>query len=81
LYVRDDVASVTTPVVALKGFERIHLEPNEMLKVSFVLVAERDLFVVDKHFQSVVEPGNFTLFIAKSAAEFLLNTTLLVIPG
>ena len=38
LYVRDNVSSVVTPPIQLKGFRRIHLERGETKRVEFVLV-------------------------------------------
>lgn len=66
LYVRDDVASVTRPVKALKGFRRIRLEPGETSTVLFTLPYD-DLALYNRNMEYVVEPGSFTVFIGGSS--------------
>ena len=61
LYVRDQVASVTRPVRALAGFERVSLEPGETRTVHFRLTPER-LGFYDRAMRFVVEPGRFTVY-------------------
>ncbi len=70
LYVRDEVASVTRPVKALRGFERVHLQPGQTRTVTFTLGSE-DLALYDLHMQRVVEPGFFTVYVGPSSAEGL----------
>ena len=67
LYVRDVVASVTTPVRSLRGFERIRLQSGERRRVTFVL-GERDLSIVDRNLDRVVEPGVFEVYVGGSSA-------------
>lgn len=67
LYIRDDISSVTRPVLELKGFERLHLRAGETRTVSFrVTPAELSMLNVDM--RRVVEPGTFTLRIGPSSA-------------
>ncbi|HET7456883.1 MAG TPA: beta-glucosidase BglX [Gemmatimonadaceae bacterium] len=69
LYVRDDVGgSVTRPVKELRGFRRVHLEPNETRAVAFTLTAS-DLAFHDLSMRRVAEPGAFTLWVGPSSAE------------
>lgn len=70
LYVRDDVASVTRPVRALRGFQRVELAPGESKTVSFTLGFE-DLALYDVAMKRVVEPGSFTVFAGGSSAATL----------
>ena len=64
-YVRDEVASLTRPVKALKGFQKIGLQPGERRSVSFAL-SEWDLaFWKESHW--VTEPGAFTVFVGGSS--------------
>jgi len=58
LYVRDLVASVTRPVLELKGFERVTLAPRQSVTVRFTLAA-RALALWNARLQRVVEPGEF----------------------
>jgi beta-glucosidase len=66
LYLRDDVASVTQPVKALKGFQRLTLDPGERRTVTFTLGP--DAFAMyDEAMRRVVEPGTFTVFVGGSS--------------
>jgi beta-glucosidase len=58
LYVTDVEASGEVPLRALKGFERVSLQPGERRVVRFTL-DERALSLVGKDGQRVVEPGRF----------------------
>ncbi len=70
LYVRDLVASVTQPVRELKGFRRIHLKAGEKQTVRFPLRRE-DLEFHNAKMQSVVEPGEFRVWIGPDSAHGL----------
>jgi beta-glucosidase len=63
LYLRDLVSSVTTPVKALKRFQKILLKPGETRTVKFELEPE-DLQVLDANMNWVVEPGDFEVNVA-----------------
>ena len=54
LYLEDEYASVTRPLNSLKGFNKIHLEPNHKETVSFVL-REKELGLYDENLRFVVE--------------------------
>jgi beta-glucosidase len=60
LYVRDDEGSVTTPVIELKGFQRVTLRPGERRTVNFTLTP-RQLSLWNLAMKRVVEPGTFTI--------------------
>ncbi len=60
LYVRDDEASVTRPVLELKDFRRVTLQPGERRTLVFEL-SPRDLSLWNLAMQRVVEPGTFTV--------------------
>lgn len=66
LYLRDDVASVTRPVRALRGFRKIALEPGETRTVGFRLGPD-DLALYDESMRRVIEPGTFTVFVGGSS--------------
>ncbi|MBO4985356.1 MAG: beta-glucosidase BglX [Bacteroides sp.] len=63
LYVQDKVGSVTRPVKELKRFARISLKPGEKKKVSFDLPIS-DLAFWNIDMKKVVEPGDFSLWVA-----------------
>ena len=66
LYLRDDVASRTPPVMALRGFARVALEPGASREVTFTLDQE-DMAVLDARFARVLEPGTFTVLVGGSS--------------
>jgi beta-glucosidase len=75
LYLRDVVSSVTTPVMALKGFSRIHLQPGEKKKVEMILTPEH-FSLINREMQRVTEAGDFNLMLGSSSADIRLKTTL-----
>jgi beta-glucosidase len=60
LYVRDEAASVTRPVLELKRFQRVTLAPGARTTVRFELRPD-DLALWNLQMQRVVEPGDFTI--------------------
>lgn len=68
LYVRDVVSSVATPVMALKGFARVGLEPGAARTVTFTLTSEH-LALLDRNMARVVEPGEFKVLVGSSSAD------------
>ena len=70
LYIHQKVASVTRPVMELKGFERFSLEAGEIKKVSFIIDKSKLAFW-DYNMNYTVEPGQFEIIVGKSSAEYL----------
>jgi beta-glucosidase len=68
LYLRDVIASVTTPVKSLKGFKRITLKPGESGIVQFK-VDNRELMLWNREMKQVVEPGEFKVMIGSSSED------------
>jgi beta-glucosidase len=62
------MASVTTPVMALKGFERVELKPGEARHVVVALSAE-ELAVLNREMKWAMEPGAFTVMVGASSAD------------
>jgi beta-glucosidase len=77
LYLHDLLASVARPVEALRGFQRIHLNPGESREVAFTL-GVRDLRLLDRELHWVVEPGTFRLLIGSSSKDIRLRGDLIV---
>lgn len=75
LYITDEVSSVTTPVMALKGFKKIHLEAGQKRRIRFLLKAE-DFGLWNKEMIFVTEPGVFKLHIARAANDIVLSKTV-----
>tara|TARA_R110002033_G_scaffold157818_3_gene193867 strand:- start:421 stop:2709 length:2289 start_codon:yes stop_codon:yes gene_type:complete len=73
LYIRDLVGSRTRPVIELKGFEMISLEPGETKKVSFTINIELlKFYTANKRWEA--EPGDFNVFIGGNSRTLLQNT-------
>jgi len=62
LYLTDLEASVETPVCALKGFQRIRLQPGQQRTVLFTITPEM-MSIVDQSGNSILEPGQFMITI------------------
>jgi beta-glucosidase len=68
LYLHDDEASVTRPVLELKRFRRVTLQPGERRTLSFELEPD-DLALWDVRMKRVVEPGSFTLYAGPNSVD------------
>jgi beta-glucosidase len=78
LYVRDDAASVTRPVIELKRFQRVTLQPGERRTVTFELLPD-DLALWNVQMKRVVEPGTFTIHAGPNSVD--LKSTRLMVTG
>lgn len=77
-YIHQRVASVTQPVMELKGFERIMLKPGEKRTVTFTVTPETlSILNIDMH--RVVEPGVFDMMVGPSSDK--TNTVKLTVTG
>jgi beta-glucosidase len=75
LYIRDVLASVARPVMELKGFRRVHLEPDEQAEVTFTLGPD-ELRMLDTALRPVVEPGAFRVMVGASSRDIRLRGEL-----
>jgi len=78
LYLHDDEASVTRPVIQLIRFQRITLQPGERRTVTFTLTPH-DLALWNPGMVKVVEPGTFTLFSGPNSVN--LKSAKLTVTG
>ena len=76
LYIRDEVSSVTRPVLELKGFRRLTLAPGESQAVTFTITPHALQFW-NAQMHRVVEPGAFTISVGPDSVN-LKSTTLVV---
>ncbi len=68
LYIKDKVGSVTRPVKALKGFQKVFLQKNETKAITFSISTEElAFFTRDMKFQA--EPGEFEVQIGGNAKD------------
>ena len=70
LYLRDEVASFTTPLKQLRGFQRIHLKVGETKKITFLL-DKKSLGIYMQNGEWAVEPGCFVLMIGRSSEQIV----------
>ncbi|MCB1184109.1 glycoside hydrolase family 3 C-terminal domain-containing protein [bacterium] len=78
LYLRDEIASVARPVLALKGFRRVALGAGESRAVRFVLGPD-ELSLLDRDLVRVVEPGDFRVMVGASSRDVRLRGVLGVV--
>ncbi|MBV9528452.1 MAG: glycoside hydrolase family 3 C-terminal domain-containing protein [Sphingomonas sp.] len=78
LYVHDDEASVTRPVIALKRFQRVTLQPGERRTIRFTLDPD-DLALWNANTKRVVEPGTFTISAGPNSVD--LKSAKLTVAG
>ena len=63
------------PVLELRGFRRVTLEPGECRRVRFELAAEQLAFTgID--YRRVVEPGDVAIQVGTSSADLDLSTLI-----
>jgi beta-glucosidase len=69
LYIHDLVSSVTRPVMELKDFKRISLNPGESKTVTFILTPDK-LSFLDLNMNRTVEPGWFDIMVGTSSVKY-----------
>lgn len=77
LYVRDLVSSVTTPVKALKAFDKVFLQPGEEKQIKFQ-VNKNDLRLWNVSKQWVLEPGEFEVYLGASSEDIRLRKAIII---
>jgi beta-glucosidase len=75
MYLGNKINSVSTPVMALKGFDKIALQPGEIKTVKF-MVSTDDIAIYNTEMKQVTEPGTFDIMIARSAEDVVLKKTV-----
>ena len=76
LYVHDEEASVTRPVLELKHFKRVTLTAGAKTTVTFE-IKPSDLWMWNLDMKRVVEPGDFKILVGPNSVD-LKATTLTV---
>jgi len=77
LYLRDVLTSVAQPLIALKGFTRVHLAPGESKDLRFTLTREH-LQLLNEEMQWVVEPGTFRVMVGASSRDIRLRQEIVL---
>lgn len=79
LYINDPIASIPRPVLELKGFKKVMLEPGETKTVSFTMNVNQFAFY-DRDMNLSVEPGKIVLKVG-SASDDIRSEAELEITG
>ena len=77
LYIRDKIGTVVRPVKELKGFSKVQLEPGEVKTIQLEL-GSKELKMLDRDLNWVVEPGEFLVMIGGSSEDIQLNGTIII---
>jgi beta-glucosidase len=72
LYLHDQISSLTRPILELKGFDRVSLEPGETRNVTFRLSTSQLAFY-DLDMEFILEPGIFEVMIGSSSKDIRLT--------
>jgi beta-glucosidase len=81
LFIHDKLASVVRPVLELKGFAKIRLEPGQSGAVTLPLAA-KDLRFLGLNLEPVFEPGEVEILVGPCADRSrLLSATIHLAPG
>ena len=78
LYICDKVAYITRPVMELKGFKRLTLEPGEQKEIIFTLPSDL-LSFTGPDFRKVIEPGEVSVMIGSSSKDIRLTGTFTLV--
>jgi beta-glucosidase len=78
LYIKDKLATVARPIMELKGFQRIHLQPDQSREITFTITPDL-LKMLNKDVKRVVEPGVFQIMIGASSADIRLIAEISVV--
>ncbi|MCF8373415.1 MAG: glycoside hydrolase family 3 C-terminal domain-containing protein [Bacteroidales bacterium] len=77
LYIKDLFASVARPVMELKGFQRVYLNPGDSKQIRFQITPEL-LSMLDIDLKKIVEPGEFRIMVGASCKDIRLREVLTV---
>ena len=80
LYLRDKVGSVVRPIIELKDFQKISLNPSETKTIQFIIDNQK-LSFYNNALDFVSEPGDFDLMIGSSSADIRLKDSFVLIKG
>lgn len=70
LYIRDVISLPTRPVMELKDFTRIALQPGETKTITFRLTPDK-LEAFNLEMKREIQPGDFEVMVGKSSADYL----------
>ncbi len=68
MYIHHPISSVVQPVIALRGFKRVHLNAGESVTITFEVGTE-ELSILDAQMKQRVEPGLVDVLVGANSAE------------
>ncbi|WP_265426954.1 glycoside hydrolase family 3 N-terminal domain-containing protein [Chryseobacterium sp. YIM B08800] len=75
LYVKDLLASVSRPIIELKGFKKVFLKPGESKQIS-IEVPVKELQFLDEKMNWIVEKGTYRIFVGNSSKNLPLKQNI-----
>jgi len=75
LYVKDLLASVSRPIIELKGFQKVELKPGESKQIS-IEVPVKELQFLDEKMNWTVEKGTYRIFVGNSSKHLPLKLNI-----
>lgn len=75
LYVKDVLASVSRPVIELKGFQKVYLKPGESKQVTIELPI-KELKFLDEKMNWTVERGTYRIMVGNSSKNLPLKQNI-----
>lgn len=75
LYVKDLLASVSRPVLELKGFRKVHLQPGETRQM-IIEVPVKELQFLDSEMNWVTEKGAYRIMVGNSSKNLPLKQNI-----
>lgn len=75
LYIKDLLASVSRPIIELKGFQKVELEPGESKQIS-IEVPIQELKFLDEKMNWIVEKGMYRIMVGNSSKNLPLKQNI-----
>ncbi|ROI00185.1 beta-glucosidase [Chryseobacterium daecheongense] len=75
LYIKDMLASVSRPIIELKGFQKIELQPGESKSVT-IEVPVKELQFLDEKMSWTVEKGTYRIMVGNSSKNLSLKQNI-----
>lgn len=75
LYIKDVLASVSRPIIELKGFQKVELQPGESKSVT-IEVPVKELQFLDEKMSWTVEKGTYRIMVGNSSKNLSLKQNI-----
>ncbi|MDQ8141232.1 glycoside hydrolase family 3 N-terminal domain-containing protein [Chryseobacterium sp. CFS15] len=75
LYVKDLLASVSRPIIELKGFQKVYLKPGESKQIT-IEVPVKELQFLDSKMNWIVEKGTYRIMVGNSSKNLPLKKNI-----